>query len=292
MLLLSCQCFYSLAIVHATAYAYQTALGGRLSFLSRFPLIKEDNMPKAKLMKERVEEMLEPYLEYMGKVAPDIGPHIAFLKKFSRFLLGIFHNLQKDKDLWKLKVMVHGDSKIDNFMFKKAISKSAFDKYASCITNALISFHMQNAWAVDEEYTALIIDWQGVAYDLLSGDLMWTLYGFMKNLPDKNSTVDTFIDYSLNFYHKELLRLLKLMHVDMDKLNLPEHEYDATVLMRKGFLYDFLKTVLFKPLLTMKGGELIKAWFHDQASVPLPDEKDVFKSGTNFVNYIHLQVIS
>merc|ERR1712061_573520 len=34
----------ALATVHATAYAYQTALGGRLSFLSRFPLIKEDKM--------------------------------------------------------------------------------------------------------------------------------------------------------------------------------------------------------------------------------------------------------
>ena len=223
-------------------------------------------MPKAKLMKDRVEEMLEPYLEYMGKVAPDIAPQIAFLKKFKNFLLGIFHNLQKDKDLWNLKVMVHGDSKIDNFMFKK------------------------NPWAVEDEYVALIIDWQGVCYDLLSGDLMWTLYGFMKNLPDKNSTVDSFVDYSINFYHKELIRLLELMHVDMDKLKIPMDEYDATLLVRKGFLYDFLKTVLFKPLLTIKGAQVVKNWFENQASVPLPDEKEVFKTGTNFVNYIHLRV--
>ena len=78
-------------------------------------------MPKAKLMQDNSEEMILPYLEYMGKVAPDIGPQIAFLKKFQNFLLGIFHNLQKDKDLWNLKVMVHGDSKIDNFMFKKVL---------------------------------------------------------------------------------------------------------------------------------------------------------------------------
>ena len=37
---------YSLAVIHATGLAYQTALGGRLSFLTRFPLIKEENMPK------------------------------------------------------------------------------------------------------------------------------------------------------------------------------------------------------------------------------------------------------
>ena len=60
---------------------------------------------------------------------------------------------------------------------------------------------------------AIIIDWQGVAYELLSGDLMWSLYGFLKNLPDKNSTVDTFMDYSIAFYHHELMRLLNLLDV-------------------------------------------------------------------------------
>jgi hypothetical protein len=65
------------------------------------------------------DELLEPYLEYMGLVAPDIAPQIAFLKKFHPFLLGVFHDIQTDKELWKLKIMVHGDSKIDNFMFKK-----------------------------------------------------------------------------------------------------------------------------------------------------------------------------
>ena len=44
-------CIFSLATIHATAYAYQTALGGRAQFLSRFPLIKEDIMPKAKQMR-------------------------------------------------------------------------------------------------------------------------------------------------------------------------------------------------------------------------------------------------
>ena len=68
-----------------------------------------------------VDEYLEAYLEYLGKVAPDIAPQIDFLKKFHKFLLGIFHDIQRDKELWKLKIMVHGDSKVDNFMFKKVI---------------------------------------------------------------------------------------------------------------------------------------------------------------------------
>ena len=43
----------------------------------------------------------------------------------------------------------------------------------------------------------------------LAGDVMWALYGFMKNLPDKNATIDSFLDYSVAFYHAELLRHLK-----------------------------------------------------------------------------------
>ena len=59
-------------------------------------------MPKAKKIKDNLEDMIEPYLEYMGKVAPDIAPQIAFLKKFHKFLLGIFHNLQRDKGGFQL----------------------------------------------------------------------------------------------------------------------------------------------------------------------------------------------
>ena len=40
----------------------------------------------------------------------------------------------------------------------------------------------------------------------------------------------------------------------------------------------------------MIGREQVKKWFQNQDTVPLPDEKEVFKSGTSFVNYIHLQV--
>ena len=46
-------------------------------------------------------------------------------------------------------------------------------------------------------------------------DLMWTLYGFLKNLPDKNATVDSFVDYSIGYYHTELMRLLKNLRVNI-----------------------------------------------------------------------------
>ena len=110
-------------------------------------------------------------------------------------------------------------------IFKK-LQKSCFLKYS-----------FQNSWSVeDQEYVALICDWQGVAFDLVSSDIIWTLYGYMKNLPDKNATVDSFMDYSIAFYHKELLRLLELMHVSVLLLVMPKlhfkwqvsvpHDYD------------------------------------------------------------------
>ena len=83
---------------------------------------------------------------------------------------------------------------------------------------------------------------------------------------------------------------LIFLQVDKKMVDLPTDDYDATMLIRKGFLYGFLKTMLFKPILKFKGKQTLKHWFDNKDSVPLPDEKEIFKSGTNFVNYIHLQV--
>ncbi len=64
-------------------------------------------------------------------------------------------------------------------------------------------------YALEEEYNAVLVDWQGACYDLLSSDVMWSLYGYMKNLPDKTTTVDTFLDYSVAYYHQDLLANLR-----------------------------------------------------------------------------------
>ena len=63
---------------------------------------------------------------------------------------------------------------VDNFLFRKSL------------------------YSIEPEFTAALVDWQGACYDLLASDLMWALYGFMKNLPDKVTTVDTFLVGSLH----------------------------------------------------------------------------------------------
>ena len=79
--------------------------------------------------------------------------------------------------------------------------------------------------------------------------------------------------------------------VDVRNLGIPTDEFDATMLIRKGFMYEFLKTVIFKPIIKFKGKDVLMNWYQNKDKVLPPDEKEVFKSGTQFVNYIHLQVI-
>ena len=59
------------------------------------------------------------------------------LSKFSKFLFRVFIELENSDSLKSLMTLVHGDAKIDNFLFKKVKEK------------------------LEETYTAMIIDWQG-----------------------------------------------------------------------------------------------------------------------------------
>ena len=58
---------------------------------------------------------------------------------------------------------------------------------------------------------------------------MWTLYGFLKNLPDKNATVDSFVDYSIGYYHTELMRLLKNLRVSMNRIVVLQKKCDIII---------------------------------------------------------------
>ena len=72
----------------------------------------------------------------------------------------------------KLKTLVHGDAKIDNFMLKKVYGEN-------------------------DVFTAMLIDWQGCCFDRVTNDLMWCLYGFIKNLPETGEMIHGYVDYSL-----------------------------------------------------------------------------------------------
>ena len=58
--------------------------------------------------------------------------------------------------------------------------------------------------------------------------------------------------------------------------------------IKKGFVKEFLQTTIVKPLIVIKDPELLLRWFNHRDTEPLPKESDIFKSGTNYVNFIHL----
>ena len=60
---------------------------------------------------------------------------------------------------------------------------------------------------------------------------------------------------------------------------LPVDEYDAVMLIKRGFVYEFMRVALVKPLMSMKNTDTLIAWFRDRENVPVPDPGDIFKVG-------------
>ena len=100
------------------------------------------------------------------------------LAKFHKFLFRVYKDLQKKESLSRLKTLVHGDAKIDNFMLKKVYGES-------------------------DVFSAMLIDWQGCCFDRVTNDLMWCLYGFIKNLPETGEMIHGYVDYSLGIHYSK-----------------------------------------------------------------------------------------
>ena len=58
--------------------------------------------------------------------------------------------------------------------------------------------------------------------------------------------------------------------------------------IKKGFVKEFLQTVIIKPLIVIKNPDLLLKWFNNRDRDPVPKESEIFKSGSNYVNFIHL----
>ena len=154
----------SLAAVHGLTFSFMRSLGGRQALLDQFHTIKEQVVPCNRAVRHSVEETLLPFLMYMSRLQPDIAQQLMVLAKFHKFLFRVYKDLQRNESLAKLKTLVHGDAKIDNFLLKKL------------------------GFGDSDTFTAMIIDWQGCCFDRVTNDLMWCLYGFIKNLPETGET--------------------------------------------------------------------------------------------------------
>ena len=64
----------------------------------------------------------------------------------------------------------------------------------------------------------------GCGFDLVSNDLMWCLYGFVKNLPETGDMIHGFVDFSLQTYWEKLGDVLTAFGDNFTDINLPTEE--------------------------------------------------------------------
>ena len=181
----------------------------------------------------------------------------------------VFLDLENSQSLKSLMTLVHGDAKVDNFMFKRGNSKEE----------------------EEEVFTSMLIDWQGCGFDLVSNDLMWCLYGFIKNLPETGDMIHGFVEYSLGVYWEELRKVLEAFGDKFSDFNLPEDELSGIELIKQGFTFEFMKNALIKPVLSLRNRKCLMKWWkkvkNGHLTSPPPLESEIFKS-ESYSSFIHL----
>ena len=150
------------------------------------------------------------------------------MAKFHKFLFKVFIDLENNNSLKSLNTLVHGDAKLDNFMFKKSKEGK------------------------EDTFTSMLIDWQGCGFDLVSNDLMWCLYGFIKNLPETGDMIHGFVEYSLGTYWEELRQVLQTFGDKFSDFKLPDDLVAAVDLLKQGFTFEFMKNALIRPVLSLR----------------------------------------
>ncbi len=96
---------------------------------------------------------------------------------------------------------------------------------------------------------------------------------------------------------QELRKHLKLLKVSPESLRLPTDDYDAVKMIKTGFVYEFLRVVLIRPVATgLRDPEALLRWHRARGgSAPgspgppeLPKVEEVFKGGQSYVSFIYL----
>jgi len=257
----------SLANIHGITFSFMKSLGGKEELMKEFPTIKEQVLPRSKLIKDKIMQLSMPYLMYLARTQPDIAQQAMVLAKFSKFLFRVYKDLENKKELKQLMTLVHGDAKLDNFMFRKVHGTDI------------------------DTFKAMLIDWQGCGFDLVSNDLMWCLYGFIKNLPETGDMIHGFVEYSLVTYWDELKKVLACFGDSCKDFDIPTDSEWASELIKEGFVLEFMKNAIIRPVLSLRNTDLLCDWWKrvegGEGDAPPPPESEIFKSD-HYSSFIYL----
>lgn len=128
----------------------------------------------------------------------------------------------------------------------------------------------------------MITGLQGCGFDLVSNDLMWCLYGFIKNLPETGEMIHGFVEYSLVTYWDELKKVLRAFGDSCKDFDIPDCSEVASELIKEGFTLEFMKNAIIRPILSLRNPQLLLDWWRKveggDGGAPPPPEGEVFKS--------------
>ena len=136
---------------------------------------------------------------------------------------------------------------------------------------------------LEETYTAMLIDWQGCGFVLVSNDLMWCLHGFVKNLPETGDMIHGFVEYTCGVYWAKLSDVLKAFGDNFSDFNLPETPEQGADLIKEGFTLEFMKNALIRPVLSLKSRRKLMKWWRKVKKgeeISPPAQAEIFKTET------------
>ena len=246
-----------LAQLHGTGIAFKINIGGTEEIMKRFPDMEEQAQIKVRECNNNsvhfiisLQDILDkmetkkcvrrnylPFLKYLEISDPGLLNYTTFLAKVDKRLFHIF-NILNESGLEKILTLCHGDSKPDNFLFRK-IEIDLEDMECEGLESILVDW--QGGFLGEEKTTSQSFD----NYFLLgsiSNDLMWLLPPFL----EANSENPRLLEFSLEYYCTQLNYVLNSFGISNKEANLPADIKDLVKIIKRCFILEFLNVVVIK----------------------------------------------
>jgi len=272
-------CLECLAQLHGTGLAYKHSVGGIKQILEEFPDMQEQAQIKDVLDKRETRKCVRrnflPFLKFMEISDPSLLNYTTFLAKVTERLFHIFWVLNTS-GIENALTLCHGDSKPDNFMFRK------------------IEIDIEDMEC--EGLEGILIDWQGGFLGSVSNDLMWLLPPFL----EANSNNTGLLEFALEYYCTQMNYVLSSFGKTAQDVSLPEDLQEFAKIIKRGFIVEFLNVVVINPIIQIPNPPELRNWYrkrirHEERikegkpSKPpaMPQQEQIF-SRQNFLKFANL----